>query len=760
MFDIQEIRGGKILMGNDTYCEITAIGKLKIVNYDNSVVILTKVRYSATTKRNLISLGQLESQGCWFQGKDSRLRVFYNDKEALAGDYKDTLYILDGKPVVEQANTAVKDEDKTMLWHSRLGHLNAKSLQLLAKKELIKAEEFSELRDCEHCVLGKFHKLSYKAGKHTSKEPLEYVHSDLWGSPNVTPSLSRCQYYISFVDDFSRKVWVYFLRTKDEAFSLGEVFWAEATSTMVYMINRTPSTPLGFEIPEQLWTGKKPEYGHMKRFGCLTFYHVDQGKLKPRAKKGVFMGYPQGVKGYRIWSLEDKKCVISRDGKEKVEVALPEKDLENIEQGESSAGGGASPETEHEETSNQGSEEERSPTGLSNYLLTRDRVRRIIKPPSRFDDCDVAAYALTMSELVETEEPWTFQEAMNSKDKLKWEGATEEEMASHERNQTWRLIERPEGQKFMRKQGFSRSEYDHCVYFRCYGEGKYVYLLLYVDDMLVAAKDQKEVEKVKKTLSKEFEMKDLGPARRILGMDIIRDRNKEEDKAETESEMRNIPYSSAVGSLMYAMVGSRPDIAHAVGLVSRYMSSPNKEHWKAVNLVLRYLRGSLNCHLTFNKSDNFDIKGYCDSDHAADLDRRRSITGYLFQVGGNTVSWRSGLQHIVAISTTEAEYMALAEATKEALWLKRITCELGFPQKSVEIFCDSQSAICLAKNNVFHERTKHIHIRFHFIRDVIAEGDLVVTKIDTQINPADILTKSVPVKKFEDGRSDLRVLRH
>lgn len=254
---------------------------------------------------------------------------------------------------------------------------------------------------------------------------------------------------------------------------LGEVFWAEATSTVVYIINRTPSTPLGFEIPEQLWTGKKPEYGHMKRFGCVAFYHVDQGKLKPRAKKGVFMGYPQGVKGYRLWSLEDKKCVISRDvtfwentlykdiskdpidsdepanskGKEKVEVALPEKDFESIEQGESSAGGGASPETEHEETSNQGSEEERSPTGLSDYLLTRDRARRTIKPPSRFDDCDVAAYALTMSELVETEEPWTFQEAMNSKDKLKWEGATEEEMASHERNQTWKLIERPEGQK-------------------------------------------------------------------------------------------------------------------------------------------------------------------------------------------------------------------------------------------------------------------------------------------------------------------------
>ncbi|CAL9238171.1 unnamed protein product [Arabidopsis halleri] len=387
MYDLEEINGGKILMGNDTYCEITAIGKIKFVNYDDSIVILTKVRYSQTAKRNLISLGQLESQGCWFQGKDSRLRVFYKGKESLAGDYKETLYILDGKPVVEQANSAVKEGDKTMLWHSRLGHMSEKGLQLLAKKEMLKTEDIAELKDCEHCVLGKFHKLSYKTGKHTSTEKLEYVHSDLWGSPNVTPSLSRFQYYISFVDDYSRKVWVYFLRTKDEAFSkfvewkafvenqsgLGEVFWAEATSTVVYMINRTPSTPLNFEVPEQIWTGSKPNYEHMKKFGCLVYYHADQGKLKPRAKKGIFMGYPQGVKGYRIWSCEDKKCVISRDvtfredilykdlvkesvskGKEKINIIIPEDghlNVETGEHGESSAGGGASQDLETGESS-------------------------------------------------------------------------------------------------------------------------------------------------------------------------------------------------------------------------------------------------------------------------------------------------------------------------------------------------------------------------------------------------------------------------
>lgn len=340
--------------------------------------------------------------------------------------------------------------------------------------------------------------------------------------------------------------------------------------------------------------------------------------------------------------------------------------------------------------------------------------------------------------------------------------------------------------------------YDSCAYFKSYGEGNVIYLLLYVDDMLVAAKDLKEVQNLKELLGSEFEMKDLGPAKRILGMDIHRDREngvltlsqgaylekvlrnfmmeesrpvstpmgshfklsstREDLRSEIHRVMESVPYSSAVGSLMYSMIGTRPGIAYGVGLVRRFMSAPSQVHWDAVKWLMRYIRGTTELKLTFKQDDQFEVKGYCDSDYASDLDRRRSITGYVFQVGGNTVSWRSGLQHIVALSTTEAEYMALAEATKEALWLKGITSELGFIHKKVEIFSNSQSALCLARNSVFHERTKHIDVRLHFIRDVVADGSVVVSKIGTLENPADILTKSVPVKKFEEGRSRLRVL--
>lgn len=219
MYDIEEFDGGRILMGNDTYCEITAIGKIKLLNHKKKEMVLSDVRFSATARRNLISLGQLETHGCWFQSKSYRLNVFKGKDEILAGDYCDTLYFLDGTPVKGEVNAAEEVLDKTSLWHSRLGHMSVKGLRCLVKAGFLKDLEVTYKQECEHCVLGKFHKISFKKGKHNSEEPLAYVHSDLWGSPKVTPSLSKCRYYILFVDDFSRKVWIYFLRTKDEAYS-------------------------------------------------------------------------------------------------------------------------------------------------------------------------------------------------------------------------------------------------------------------------------------------------------------------------------------------------------------------------------------------------------------------------------------------------------------------------------------------------------------------------------------------------------------
>lgn len=213
-------------------------------------------------------------------------------------------------------------------------------------------------------------------------------------------------------------------------------------------------------------------------------------------------------------------------------------------------------------------------------------------------------------------------------------------------------------------------------------------------------------------------------------------------------EMATIPYASAVGSLMYAMVCTRPDLAHAVSVVSRFMANPAKEHWQAVKWIFRYLKGTHSSHLEFSR-DTTNLIGYVDADYAGCMDTRRSTSAYVFTFGGCAVSWRSRLQECVALSTAEAEYMALSDAIKEAIWLRNIHGELTQGIQKLRIMCDSQSAIYLTKDSMFHERTKHIDVRYHKLREVLAEGDIIVEKVSTSDNAADMLTKVLTLTKFK-----------
>lgn len=215
--------------------------------------------------------------------------------------------------------------------------------------------------------------------------------------------------------------------------------------------------------------------------------------------------------------------------------------------------------------------------------------------------------------------------------------------------------------------------------------------------------------------------------------------------------MKRVPYASAVGSLMYAMVSTRPDIAHAIGVVSRFLSNPGKEHWDAVKWIMRYLRGTSSLKLSYGAAKS-DLIGYTDSDMAGDVDSRKSTSGYLITFAGGAVAWQSRLQKCVALSTTEAEFIAATEACKELLWMKKYVQELGFKQERYVLFCDSQSAIHLGKNSAFHARSKHIDVRYHWIRDVLNSKLLELEKIHTDDNGSDMLTKSLPREKLEACR--------
>ena len=214
----------------------------------------------------------------------------------------------------------------------------------------------------------------------------------------------------------------------------------------------------------------------------------------------------------------------------------------------------------------------------------------------------------------------------------------------------------------------------------------------------------------------------------------------------TEAErvdMARVPYRSAVGSLMYAMVATRPDIAAAVSAVSRFMENPGSEHWTAVKHIMRYLKNTADWVLTLGSGCKLQLVGYCDADWAGgDLDGRRSTTGYTFSLGSGSIVWSSKRQPTVALSTTEAEYMATTNAAREAIWLRRLLGELGYTQaEPTVIYSDNQGSIKLAHNPVHHSRTKHIDVQHHFVRELVESNVVALRYCPTDANVADVLTK-------------------
>jgi hypothetical protein len=275
-------------------------------------------------------------------------------------------------------------------------------------------------------------------------------------------------------------------------------------------------------------------------------------------------------------------------------------------------------------------------------------------------------------------------------------------------------------------------------------------------------------------------MKDLGDLQSVLGMQIIRDRqNRTLDIKQTTyitqmlerfgmkdcksvstpaegvlarnkepQQQPSIEYMSITGSLLYAAMVTRPDLAFAVQSLGRHMQSSGPAHLSAAKRVLRYLQGSKDLGIRFS-GGNKTLLGYSDSDWAGDQDTMRSTTGYLFMFGGGPISWSSRLQPTVALSSAEAEYMAASSAVQEATYLRQLLKDMGYPQlEATKIMEDNQGCIALSENPVLHKRTKHISIKYHFIREKIHEGTTKLEYISTEHQLADVLTKALPRTRF------------
>lgn len=321
---------------------------------------------------------------------------------------------------------------------------------------------------------------------------------------------------------------------------------------------------------------------------------------------------------------------------------------------------------------------------------------------------------------------------------------------------------------------------DVSIFFMRLDGGDTLIILVYVDDMALFG-SLPAIKHFKDLIGTRYKYTDMGEIEQFLGLHIHRDRTKKTitinqlryirtvierfdmdncrpsltpmvhgtkliaNPSPNSDSQRTSRYQSMVGSLMYAMLGSRPDLSFAINKLSQFGANPTEEHLLAAQHALQYLRTTEDLQLTYGISDSTDFHGYTDSDWASDPNDRRSTTGYAFFLAGGTIAWASRKQRSTALSSTEAEYMALTEASQHALWTTHLLHQLGFEiDLPVQIYCDSKGARDIAANNVFHKRTKHIDIKHHFVRELIANETVSVLPVESENNLADVLTKALP----------------
>ncbi|KAE8680647.1 hypothetical protein F3Y22_tig00111372pilonHSYRG00031 [Hibiscus syriacus] len=659
------VSGGSVYSCNDHALEIVGVGTIKLNIYDGTIKVV-------------------------FRGA---LVVLKGQKMAA------NLYMLKGETLLEaEASVASCSSNSVMLWHQKLGHMSEQGMKILVEQNLLPGLTKVTLPLCDHCITSKQHRLKFNKPNSRGKSVLELVHSDVWQAP-VT-SLGGAKYFVSFIDDYSRRCWVYPIKPRKS-------FWAEVVNTACYLVNRAPSTTIELKTPMEMWTGKPADYSNLHVFGSIVYvmYNSQEiSKMDPKSRKYKLLGYADGVKGYRLWDSTARKVIISMD---------------EIEQEDSSEA-----EPTHDEQEPESSE---APTTRQSY-----RVRRRPNWHSDYVIEGNIAYCL----LTKNNEPSTYQEAINSSDASLWMMAMQEEIEALHKNNTWDLVPLPQGRKpignkwvfKIKRNGDDQVErYRARLVVKGYAQKedqldvKTAFLHGNLEEEIYMLQPEGFEEKEKKNLVcrlnkslyglkqaprcwyKRFDsfimclgynrlnadpcayfksMQDCKPISTPLPINFKLSSSMSPSSEEERMKMSRVPYASTVGSLMFAMICTRPDIAQAVGVVSRYMANPGKEHWNIVKRILRYIKGTSNIALCYRGS-NLLINGYVDSDYAGDFDKSKSTTGYVFKIAGGAVSWVSKLQSVVAISTTEAEYVSATQASKEAIWLKMLLEELGHNQEDV-----------------------------------------------------------------------------
>uniref|UniRef100_A0AAV1VJC0 Reverse transcriptase Ty1/copia-type domain-containing protein n=1 Tax=Peronospora matthiolae TaxID=2874970 RepID=A0AAV1VJC0_9STRA len=663
----------------------------------------------------------------------------------------------------------------------------------------------------------------------------------------------------------------------------------------------------------------------MRVFGCQTFILTPKEKrLKwdPKARAGIFVGYEEVSKAYRVFDIEAGQVVISRDVNfdestfglqlpitdedvDDLDFELLDLDDEELRQMEYKQTGKRKNRLNDEDTAAPRPRAVRQRPGLEESSAPENNSSRQEEDEETKDSGDSTppvfwrASANAVEAAVDLSEPSTFEAAVSGPDQVHWRKAIHAELESMRLRGVFRAAKLPNGQRaigtkwvfkikrkadgsiekykvrlvakgFRQKYGIDCTEtfspvvkyvtlriviaiFKHfgwpidqldvvtaflygvmkeqvfCVIpegveldstFDClelvksiYGlkqasrvwnetfdeytsDGHCVFILVYVDDVLVTGSSLELIAQTKNDLKTRFEMTDSGKCAFVLGIELLDG----EDGSVTLCQRRYVddilkrfgmddckavaspvdmssrlvssdattkvdaPFREAVGALMHLTTATRPDIAFAVGYVSRFMENPQEEHWVAVKRIFRYLQGTKTHGICYKPSARIDFRGYSDADWAGDLTDRKSTSGYTFMLLGAPVSWGSKKQPSVSLSTSEAEYIALSLAIQEGKWIHRLLCEIVMAANEegpeLMIHEDNQSCIKITKNPVNHGRAKHIDVKYHHIRDEVKRGEVKLKYCETAVMLADIMTKGLHGPRHKEMTATLGIREH
>ncbi|KAB2630265.1 hypothetical protein D8674_007784 [Pyrus ussuriensis x Pyrus communis] len=599
--------------------------------------------------------------------------------------------------------------------------------------------------------------------------------------------------------------------------SVPKVFWPEAVTYAVYVINRMPSRVVHFQTLFQVLTQHVPV--------------VSSHTLQPRV-----YGYPQGENSSDDLKWLDLEGIPVFDAVHNGAVLIHAENDKSAIVAESSMQSGPVPDESDPES-------DKSPTVVESSLQTVAESSMQFSPEGKvkylianYVSCSgLAPERKTLVDNMEaTRVPTRVEEALKDQ---KWANAMDEEMLALQKNNTWEFdvknvflhgnleeevyMDFPPGYsagrntgvcrlrkslyglkqsprawfdrftQVMKKIGYYQSHSDHTLFVKRRQE-KVTALIIYVDDMIITGDDCDEISRLQRNLAAEFEMKNLGDLKYFLGVEVARSSKGiflsqrkyvldllkgtgmlgckpvntpivEKHHLCLDPNQKSVDkgrYQRLVGRLIY-LAHTRPDIAYAVSVVSQFMHSPSEDHMAAVMRILAYLKSAPGKEVLYRKHGHLRIEGFTDADWAGSIGDRRSTSGYFTFVGGNLVTWRSKKQKVVSRSSAEAEFRGMAHGICELLWLRKLLARLGFkPKETMRLYCDNKSARDIADNPVQHDRTKHVEVDRHFIKEKLERKIVSIPFVSSDEQLADVLTHAVCSREFDDSLVNISSLQH